>query len=223
MLESLLDRKLEVERAFLVKIGNHWVAGTIDFIIKGKKKDEIVVIVWKTGSPTSQYQMDNGYQTRICCHAVKEGEFFLRPDSMRSGHEYYKSYQKTLEKNKFGIVPKMIYGHLRDLLPASKKSTRKQRHYSTLSWANDNGEIKLEKGDQHGPVFYETKAETQIERLAYSLDCAVMMAKSGIFPEAFGDHCEKCVFLNRCETLGTNVQAKQQVFDIMEDLGIEPT
>lgn len=221
--ESVRRRKVEVERAFMFQLGKWWIAGTLDCIIKGKKKGELVVLDWKTGSLISQYEMDNGYQSNIYCYAVEHGTFFLKPDSMDSGRDYYKSFQETHQKNTFGVYPKMFFAQLKEIVPAKRKSKRKAAHYSTKGMADENGDIYIERGDRRGPIFYEARtSKANIKRLEHSVNAAVLYATSGIFPESFGAHCSKCSYQERCKSLGKDVDMKQNVLKTMEELGIEP-
>lgn len=221
--ESVRKRKVEVERAFMVRIGNAWVAGTVDCIIKGKRKGELVVLDWKTGQLISQYEMDNGYQSNIYCHAVENGTFFLKPDSMDSGRSYYDSFQATHEKNSFGVYPQFFFAQLKEIVPAKRKSKRKAAHHSAMKLANDKGDIEYNKGDRKGPIFYEARTDkNNIKRLEHSVAVAILYAKSGLFPESFGAHCSKCSYQERCKSLGKDVDMKQGVLEMMQELGIEP-
>jgi CRISPR/Cas system-associated exonuclease Cas4 (RecB family) len=220
---SVVKRKVEVERAFMVQLGKFWVAGTVDCIIKGRKKGELVVLDWKTGQLISQYEMDNGYQANIYCHAVEHGTFFLKPDDMDSGRSYHTAFEKTMQKNTFGVYPQFYFAQLKELIPAKRKSKRKVAHYSAEKMGDEDGNIVYEKGDRKGPVFYEARTDPRnIKRLEHSVNAAILYAKSGIFPESFGAHCAKCSYNERCKSLGKDVDMKQGVISMMEELGIEP-
>jgi len=218
--KMISKRVLDVERSFLVEIDGYYLAGTIDVIIKGKNKNEAVIIDWKTGSPKSQYEMDHGYQTQIYRLAVEKGTFFLRPEDTESGKDYYKSYKKTGQKNQFKKKAKVIFAHLNEVVPARRDTERKCRHYSAEKMAED-GKVKIKKGFPKGPIYYETRpTDEDYKRLVYAVRTAVAMGESGLFPEAMGQHCERCHLESRCVSFAMNNDMKQEVMGVMQELGI---
>jgi len=221
--KSIQRRIIDVERAFMLQIGKFWVAGAIDIIIEGKDQNELVLIDWKTGHPPmTQFQMDNSYQSRIYCAAVHKGIFFLNPDKVRTGEDYAKSFEATHQKNQYGRWPRLIYAYLQEYIPAARQSKRKANHLSTEGMSDKNGSLVIEKGEQRGPIFYETNVNKKLKRLEYSLGCAVALARSGLFPETFGYQCRECIYLDRCESLGDEIKTKQEVMELMDELGIHP-
>jgi len=225
----LKDRVVDVERAFMAQVDGIWIAGTIDLIINGKG-GKLFVVDWKTGILISQFEMDFGYQTSMYTYAVKYGEFFLKPESMESGHAYYESYKNTQQKNKYNKTPKMFYCYLEESVPAGRKSIRECRHKSAEKMAVEEstegsvkGKIEIIKGNPRGPIMYESfPRKTNWTRLLHSLKTAIAFAKSGIFPESISANCERCMYKEQCLSAGELKGDVQQVLDLMEELGIEP-
>lgn len=219
--KTVVQKLVDAERSFMVKIGKFWVAGTIDCLVNAKDGG-LVLIDWKTGSPESQYELDNGYESRIYCHAVKAGEFFLRPDNVKDGRDYSKAFKKTMQRNTYGEFPTFTHAYLKELIPAERASKKTPKHYSTKKMQLEDGKLVIKKGERRGPIFYQAQVNPRLERLEYTIACAVAMAQSNLFPESFGPNCEDCAYQNACESVGVGVDSRQQVMSLMEDLGIEP-
>lgn len=234
MLESFINSKfavsigkriVEVERAFLVEIGGIWVAGTMDLIIKGKGKGNLVIIDWKTGATVqSQFEMDHGFQTSLYCYALEHGEFYLKPEHLGREANYYAAYQQTKQKNKFGKAPqKFIYAYLKEFIPAKRASKRKSRHESTKDMADEEGNLVFKAGDLTGPVFYHaTPGKKDTDRLLYTLKVARLYSQNMVFPENISGKCETCVYQDKCLELGSFDYGRQEdMLDMIEELGIE--
>lgn len=219
----VVENIVEKESAFYLKLDNYYLAGSVDVIVRGKN-DSLIVIDWKTGEVPSQFEMDHGYQSLIYCMAAKEGEFFNKPSDMTRNEAYFESWEKdNIGRRSHNKNATMIYAYLRDLLPAKKASTREARHVSTKKISID-GNLTIKAGENHGPCFYNTcvDVETNRKRLLYSIRTATFMAEAQIFAENFGSHCESCVHLEKCRSLGVenNTKSAEQ---LMMELGIEPT
>lgn len=222
-IRSIKTRMIDAERSFMLKIGKFWVAGTIDAIFKGKEEGKTIAVDWKTGNPVSQWEMDNGYQSNIYALAVEKAEFFLKPEKMESGHDYYKSWKNTKQRNQYNIYPSFYFVHLPELIPASRKSKRKSRHYSTQAMSDPDDMIRVEKGGKRGPVFYEARpSHKNITRLSYTLACAVAFAKIGTFPEVLSSRCETCTYQDDCREMGIENLDTDKAVAALEELGIEP-
>lgn len=212
--KNIKKRVVEVERSFMVQSGDIWIGGSVDLIARGKTEGSLVVIDWKTGKGKTQFEIDNSYQSRIYAHAVERGEFFLKPEVVDSGRDYYNSWKSTHIKNSFGVRPQVVYCYLRDLIPAKRDSVRKSDH-------NKSGQIVVKKGERRGPVWYAANVPTNMKRLEYSAKVAVALSQAGIWPEYFGAHCRTCIYASKCENMGVMVEEKQQILNLIEEMGIE--
>jgi len=223
---SIGKRIVDVERAFMVEVGGIWVAGTMDLVIKGKGKGNLVIIDWKTGATVpSQFELDHGYQTVMYCHALEFGEFFLKPEYLGNNENYYESYKQTKQKNRYKKAPQQfIYAYLKEFIPAKRNSERQCRHRSTESMANENGVIKIEKDQNPGPIFYHANpGGKDLDRLIYSLRVAQIYAKNMVFPESISSKCERCLYQQKCLDIGGFDHGEQEdIWETMQELGIEP-
>lgn len=214
------------DMGFIMKVGDHFVAGSMDVIVS--KKNGITVITWKTRKNVeSQYEMDHNYQSIINFFAIKNGVFFPAPKDGVDGQAYSRAYKDMWdEETRFDVYPKILIGHLQDLIPLKKKVKKKPKHKSSERLANSDGDIVLEAGDQRGPIYYEAnigKIGTAWNRLLHSVDAATKMAQNGVFPETWGPNCEKCFYRNQCETLGGVTQTDQaDLLSIMRECQIDP-
>jgi hypothetical protein len=168
--------------------------------------------------------MDDGYLSNLYAMAIWEAEFFLKPEVIESGQDYYRSFQETKQKNAYNTWPRVFHAYIKEMVPAAKASKRDAKHISSEEMSDASGKIYIKKGERRGPVFYEAHPNKDNRtRLEYSLKCAVVKARTGLFDEKIGSICKRCFYKERCRKLGTSISRKQQVLDLMNDLKVEPT
>jgi len=225
-LKSLKDHSGRYgQMGFTVKVGDFYLAGMIDVIVQ-REDGSVTVINWKTKKTVqSQYEMDHSYQSIINFLAVKKGVFFPSRNG-KTGRDFRMAYVEMWDEEKtFEVYPKILFGHLQDMVPLKKKVTKKAKHTSSKNLADSDGNIILTAGDRRGPVFYEANVQDidiATRRLLYSIDSSVKMAKAGAFPENWGPGCEKCFYRGECETLGSVNQAEQKdLLDIIKECQID--
>ena len=228
--KKMQDNLVFSEKSFMVKIGDYWCAGTVDCIVSNGSSD-VTIIDHKTGTVgLSQWEMSHTYQSLIYAAAVRYGYFFDRPDSVDTGHDYFRAFvaaRKAKSLIEIGIWPRLLYGYYRDYCIAKKKSVRMAKHIATKNWKSHpvgrDGKITIKKGDQRGPVWYPADVSIEdLPRLEHSLKVAVAKCKAGIFDETFSELCERCYYREKCMSLGKMFERKRLLHKLVEEMGIDP-